>query len=322
MRSVLIVKPSSLGDIVHTLPAVHFVKLSYPNASICWLANSEWVPILQGNPDLDRVISFPRREFRGAAGLLRFVGWSRELGALKPDLVLDFQGLLRSAWLSRTSGGKRIVGLSDAREGARFFYQATASVRSNQHSVDRYLALAHLVGATVTGAVQFPLPEGCAPANLELPRRTILLHPFSRGEGKSLTSEEITNLIRLLSPYYVIVVGKSDQPLLLGSNAVSLANQTDLLQLIWLIRRAAFVISVDSGPMHIASAITSQLLSIHTWSDPTKVGPYNPGASVWKNGRIYEVRELREKWIPEAQNERPNVTQIANFVHEKLRAST
>lgn len=322
MRSVLIVKPSSLGDIVHTLPAVHFVKSSYPNASICWLANSEWVPILQGNPDLDRIISFPRREFRGAAGLLQFIGWSRELASLKPDLVLDFQGLLRSAWLSRTSGGKRIVGLSDAREGARFFYQATAPVRANQHSVDRYLALAHLAGAAVEGAAEFPLPAGRPAAGFELPRRTVLLHPFSRGEGKSLTSEEITDLARLLAPHLVIVVGKSDQSLTLDRNAVSLANQTDLLQLIWLIRRAAFVISVDSGPMHIASAITSQLLSIHTWSDPAKVGPYNPDASVWKNGRICKVSELGEKWIAETQNERPDVIQIANFVHEKLRDSS
>ena len=59
-------------------------------------------------------------------------------------------------------------------------------------------------------------------------------------------------------------------------------NQTDLPELIWLLRRSSFIVSVDSGPMHIGAAITPELLSIHTWSDPGSVGPYNPDAWIWK----------------------------------------
>jgi ADP-heptose:LPS heptosyltransferase len=73
---------------------------------------------------------------------------------------------------------------------------------------------------------------------------------------------------------------------------VELTNQTSLLQLIRLIRVASFIISVDSGPMHIAAAVTDRLLSIHTWTDPCRVGPYNPGARIWKNGQILQVNEL------------------------------
>jgi ADP-heptose:LPS heptosyltransferase len=75
---------------------------------------------------------------------------------------------------------------------------------------------------------------------------------------------------------------------------VNLANQTTLLQLIWLIRGARFTISVDSGPMHIAAAISSRLISIHTWSDPRRVGPYNSEAWIWKNGALLQVHELPE----------------------------
>ncbi|HEX5175982.1 MAG TPA: glycosyltransferase family 9 protein, partial [Chthoniobacteraceae bacterium] len=75
-------------------------------------------------------------------------------------------------------------------------------------------------------------------------------------------------------------------------NCVNLLNHTTILQLVWLIRRARFIISVDSGPMHIAAALTDRLISIHTWSDPRKVGPYNPDAWVWKNGDLRRVRDL------------------------------
>ena len=75
-------------------------------------------------------------------------------------------------------------------------------------------------------------------------------------------------------------------------NCVDLLNHTTILQLIWLIRRARFTVSVDSGPMHIAAAISDRLISIHTWSNPQKVGPYNENAWVWKNGELLRVRDL------------------------------
>jgi ADP-heptose:LPS heptosyltransferase len=73
---------------------------------------------------------------------------------------------------------------------------------------------------------------------------------------------------------------------------VDLTNQTTLLQLVWLLRAAAFVISVDSGPMHVAAAVTTNLVSIHTWTDPRRVGPYNDAATIWKNGKLFRVGDL------------------------------
>ena len=69
-RSALIVKPSSLGDIVHTLPAVHALRQAHPHLKLRWLANTEWTPLIQGSPLIDEVIPFPRKQFRGLAGLL------------------------------------------------------------------------------------------------------------------------------------------------------------------------------------------------------------------------------------------------------------
>lgn len=316
--SVLVVKPSSLGDIVHALPAVHFLKLTFPQTKISWIVNTEWAPLLEKNADLKTVIPFPRKEFKGPVGLSKFVRWCRGLSGMEPDLVLDFQGLFRSAWISRSAKGKSVLGLSDAREGSRFLYNKRALVLSGQHSVDRYLALARLAGADTSGPIQFPLPQGKPIPSLELPESFILLHPFARGTGKSLTPDEIFGLTHLLLPIPVVVVGSSSIQFTTDRNGISLVNQTDIPELIWLLRRSSFIVSVDSGPMHIAAAITPELLSIHTWSDPRSVGPYNPNAWVWKAQRIFQVRSIPADESSTGKEERPDIAQIASFVRDRL----
>jgi ADP-heptose:LPS heptosyltransferase len=318
MRSVFLVKPSSLGDIVHTLPSLHALRHSLPDSQFYWIVNSEWSPLLLGNPDLVEVIAFPRQSFRGLAGASKFLHWCRQLRRYQPDLVLDFQGLLRSAWMARSTGGKVLLGLSDAREGARFFYQQTARVNPHQHSVERYLTLASLAGASIPEKLHFELPAGRTIPNFELPDRFVVLHPFARGANKSLSSSEIYEMTRALAPLAVIVVGRTEADFRLALNAASLVNETDLLQLIWLLRRASFVISVDSGPMHLAAAVSPQLLSIHFWSDPKQVGPYRPDAWVWRNGRICRVQDLATESTKPTSSARPHPIQIGAFVQERL----
>jgi ADP-heptose:LPS heptosyltransferase len=104
----------------------------------------------------------------------------------------------------------------------------------------------------------------------------------------------IEEICSAFAPTRVVVVGKSQRKINPPDNCVELTNQTSLLQLIRLIRVASFIISVDSGPMHIAAAVTDKLLSIHTWTNPKRVGPYNPDAWIWKNGKIHRVSELEE----------------------------
>ncbi|MBV9643746.1 MAG: glycosyltransferase family 9 protein [Verrucomicrobia bacterium] len=316
--SVLIVKPSSLGDIIHTLPAVHYLKATFQDTKIFWIANTEWVPLLEKNADLKTVIPFPRSEFRGPAGILKFFRWCRGLAGLQPDLVLDFQGLLRSAWISRSAKGKAVFGLSDATEGSRFCYDRLAPVDPTQHAVRRYVTLARLAGADTSGPIQFPLPRGKAIQWFKLPQRFVVLHPFARGAGKSLSSREIFEFVHLLFPIPVVVVGQSKAQFATEPNGISLVNQTSLLELIWLLRQSTFIVSVDSGPMHVGAAITSELLSIHTWSDPVSVGPYNPDAWIWKGQRVFQVRSHRMGDPGELKEERPNIIQIANFVLDRL----
>ncbi|MDP9004193.1 MAG: glycosyltransferase family 9 protein [Verrucomicrobiota bacterium] len=294
IKSILIIKPSSLGDVVHTLPAVAALRDAHPKAEVTWVINPEWTTLLRGNPDVDHVHIFPRGEFRGLSAPRSLLPWLKKTKTLRPDLAFDFQGLLRSALIGRVSGAKEFWGMSDGREGSRLLYHRVAKVDRRAHAVERYLKLAEGFGVAIPEQIRFPLPTGDALPRFDPYPPFVLLHPFARGKRKSLSNAVIEEFCRALDPIRVVVVGKSARKLSVPDNCVNLANQTTLLQLIWLIRGARLTISVDSGPMHIAAAISSRLISIHTWSDPRRVGPYNSEAWIWKNGALRQVHELPE----------------------------
>ncbi len=292
--SALVVKPSSLGDIVHTLPSVHAIKQAHPRLKLRWVVKPEWRPLLEEAAAVDGIIDYPQREFRGLAGKARAAAWAYQLNRAEresPEIVLDFQGLLRSAMIASARGSRPIVGLSDAREGSRLSYDHVVPVDASAHAVDRYLTLVRALGVPVASAV-FPLPGGEPVAALE-GQRFVVIHPWSRGRQKSLGTHELQVLCDCLTTTRVVIVGvHASPPALRGGHITDLTNQTSLMQLIWIMRAAGYVISVDSGPMHIAAAVNPGTLSIHTWSDPRRVGPYQPECLVWKAGRIAHTRDF------------------------------
>ncbi len=282
-RRILIIKPSSLGDVVHALPAVGRLRARYPHAHFAWVIQPAFAPLLAQHPGIHELLPFPRDRFRGPVGWVRFARWLHEFTPSSWDLVVDFQGLLRSALIGLAARPGRFVGPADAREGARLFYDAAQSC-AEPHAVDRNLAIAACAGAT-DGPLDFPLPTGALPEGV--PPDFILLHPFSRGSGKSLPSNTVRRLLDALGPARVLVVGQGAHALPpLPAHAEDWLNRTSLLDLIALLRKARAVISVDSGPMHVAAAVNRRLLAIHTWSDPARVGPWQMTAQIWKNGRI------------------------------------
>jgi ADP-heptose:LPS heptosyltransferase len=296
-RSVTVVKPSSLGDIVHAMPAVAALRAAMPRAVFRWLANPEWMPLLEGSELVDEVVAFPRKSFRGVSGLMRAGRWLKEWRAAereRPELVVDFQGLLRSGIVSWRRGGDWVMGLSDAREGAGWFHGEVVAVEAGGHAVDRYLAVPRALGVEVGDEVRFPLAAGSRPAGWP-GGEVIVVHPYSRGEGKSLGPESLRALLEALAPMPVVLVGVGPAGAGEGvwsGRVTNLVNQTSLGELIWCLREARWVISVDSGPMHMAAAVNANTIGLHTWTDPRKVGPYPPEAWVWKAGRICPRGEL------------------------------
>ena len=321
LRRVLVVKPSSLGDIVHALPVVHDLKMAHPHLEIAWIANSEWLPLLRQHPHLSKTIEFPRQKFRGLRGL-GAIGWLLRLHQIfRADVVLDLQGLFRSGLISWLSYGRKRIGMRDAREGARHFYHYVIEVPTNVHAVDRYRTVVQALGVNTEEPAVFTLPPGES-GPYQIPTNYVALHPFSRGDGKSMTPAQVEAFCEQ-AKQPVVVLGRCEpsvtRDLRLPSNCTNLLNATSIPQLIYCLRKARLVISVDSGPMHLAAALKPEaVLSIHTWSDPRKVGPYAPDAWVWKAGQIQQ----RHVMLPEVctQNQTftgKDVGSLLDWVHDR-----
>jgi heptosyltransferase I len=280
------------------------------------LVDQRWQPLLTDNPVVDQTVIFPREGFRGPAGAIKSIRWALRLRRIRPDVALDLQGLVRSALMARLSRPSCSVGMSDAREGAGWLYHEVVPVSQSEHAVRRYLKALERFGVPQVNKPSFPLPPG-VPLNPPLPDRPcIVFHPFARGEGKSLSFKQVKEFCTALRPLKVILAGMGTVHQDLPDNTVNLLSQTTLRQMIWLLGAAEFVVSVDSGPMHIAAATNPRMLSIHTWSDPRLVGPFSDHAWIWQGGQIRRQQIDAPSLLPSRSPSIEDVIEIARFVRQ------
>ncbi len=284
-----------MGDVIHTLPIVTRLHQAWPEAEIAWLIHPALKELLKDYAAVRKIIFFPREEFRGFRGALKAFIWMRTLREWKPDLAIDLQGLLRSALMARFSGASFTLGLSDAREGAALFYSSYALVDPKAHALKRYSQVLEKLAISSEG-LSFQLPEGRIPADFSLSSPFVVIHPYARGKGKSLTREQVLAFAEGVKPSPVVLLGKGPSMKPLVENIFDWSGKTNLLELIGLLRHASFVVSSDSGPMHLAAALQPRrLVAIHRWSDPRRVGPYGQDTLVWKNGELKPQRDWGEE---------------------------
>ena len=140
-RHILLIKPSSLGDIVHAMPTCAAIHRAYPKARLTWLVKREWAGLVERIDGVDRVWSVEST----------LTGWLSQVPPLRAecfDLVVDLQGLFRSAAIGWLSGSPLLVGFANGREGSPWFYSRRVPVpQVEMHAVDRYLLVAKAVGA-------------------------------------------------------------------------------------------------------------------------------------------------------------------------------
>jgi heptosyltransferase-1 len=150
-RRIALIKPSALGDIVHALPVLGALRMRFPQASITWVVNTSYEPLLAGHPDLTDTLAFDRGaakrgKWAAVGHALRF---ARDLRRRRFDLVIDLQGLLRTGLMCLATGAPVRIGFANAREGSRFAYTHRVRVADADHihAVDRYWRIAESVGA-------------------------------------------------------------------------------------------------------------------------------------------------------------------------------
>jgi heptosyltransferase-1 len=297
-KKILIVKPSSLGDVVHSLPFLNSVRSCFPKAEIHWVIAKGLEGLLDGNPMVDRLIVINKDKWkkisRAASTLREVKGLFSEIGHEGYDLAIDLQGLMRSGVITMASRAGLRIGFSEAREGSRFFYNKKVRGGKDVHAVDRYLKIATALGCELGDPVfPFPLTKKGVEEGRELKEEFgdyIVIVPGARWDTKIWPAEYFGRVAAML-PHRCIVVGSgSDRELAervvsaSRRNAVSFAGRTDITQLIGLMRGAKLAISNDSGPMHIAAAFGVPVVAVFGPTSPGRTGPYGKRHAVVESG--------------------------------------
>ena len=288
--NILVVRLGSLGDVIHTLPAVAALRRAMPGARIDWLVDAPNQDIVGLVTAIDARIVLEARTLKAwlnAAAALRSRGY---------DAAIDFQGLFKSAILARASGAKRVLGFSvwHLRErGARAFYTETPGEPDAQrHVIRKNLGLAALLAPSIDPASEplaFPLaavPSGA----VEQLKRTLggpyaVLNPGAAWPNKRWPEErfgEVAAFLRARHGLRSVVAWGPGEKMLAESvvsrseGAAVLAPALPLIDLTALLRDARLMVSGDTGPTHIAGALGVPIVSPFGPTSPARNGPWHP----------------------------------------------
>jgi lipopolysaccharide heptosyltransferase I len=288
---ILILKPSSLGDVVQALPVLRLLKRHLPASQIYWWIDSNLAPLLEGDPDLAGVVPFERRRWatpRHWPEIGHSIRWLRQQTF---DWVIDLQCLMRSGAFAWLTNGKLLIGLDEPREGARGFYDLIVRRPSAlTHAVDWYLSVLPLLGVPADGQFQW-LPE--RPGLAESVRRKwpverakwIIIQPGARWLNKRWPAESYAEVVRRLAArnpefQFAILGGEEDRPLgeviarVAGSRCLDLTGRISLPEMVEWIRLGRLMVTNDTGPMHVAAALGTPVVALFGPTEPRRTGPY------------------------------------------------
>jgi lipopolysaccharide heptosyltransferase I len=315
MMRILIIKLSSIGDVIHTLPSLYALRKTLAGAGvraeIDWLVEEAASSILTAHPMINNLIIVKNRGW--ITSRVANIKTAMYLRSRRYDMVLDFQGLMKSGIWVLLSRGRRRIGFSNARELSRIFLNdKVAPIGPEMHAVERYLQLArHAIGRTAAcktvagkkdpnAAVEFPMPDMDLPVEHikkllkkhglgaggdgQKSRGFFAMVPHARWPTKLWGDEAFIEFARNAIARYgmdaVLTGGPMDRAALdsmrthIGPRAANLAGETDLTELAALFSQADFVVTVDSGPMHIAAAVGTPVIALFGPTSPERTGPY------------------------------------------------
>ncbi len=293
-RRILMIKPSSLGDIVHALPTLAALRRHWPQAHITWLVKRQWAGIVERAEGVDRV--WPVN-----GGL---TGWLSQVPALRAaafDLVVDLQGLFRSAAMAWLTGCSTRIGFANGREGSPLFYSIRVPVPTPEmHAVDRSLLTAAALGAPVwpVPPARFRIPVEDREAVGQLLQRHglasgndwIAMNVSARWPTKRWPLERfaaVADELQREGAGRIVLIGGPGERIdadalkaLMRTSPIDLTGQTDPGLLPALLEAAALLITNDSGPLHVAAAVGTPVVAMFGPTSPIRTGPYGTGHAV------------------------------------------
>jgi heptosyltransferase-1 len=325
----LLIRLGSMGDVIHAIPAAATLRDSFPDSSVDWVIDPKWSRLLEGNPTIDNVISLDRKSGRK---ILAAVGRMR---AAKYSCAIDFQALYKSALLTFASGAPRRIGFqsSYAREGmAALFYTDRLNPRG-AHKVEHNLTLVERTGAKIS-TPRFPLaihPQDEEITAAELKRNNLqeffVLNPGGGWRSKCWPAARYGEVHRKLVERYgwrgVISFGPGEESLAqkvisAAGDQAPVAIPLGIGPLMALIRRARFVVSADTGPLHLASALGAPVIGLFGPTDPSRNGPFSVDDVVVRNLRASVTTYRRGKSYSDSMLS-ITVDQVLDAVERRLR---
>jgi lipopolysaccharide heptosyltransferase I len=299
---ILIVKLSSFGDVLHALPTLEALRTVYPTGHLTWLVEAAYAPLLEDHPALDRVWPAPRlrpgRILRGGNPTLLY-RLLRRLRAEHFDLIIDLQGLLKSAVWVALARGARKVGYDRTREGSyRVLSERVAPFEREAHAVRRYLNLAHYLGAwPAPPRFRLGLGDRLDVSNLlpdQAGRDLVVLHPGARWPSKLWSASSWARLGDRLSREsrlaLAITGSAADQELAaailqeMQEPVLNLTGRTSLAELAAVLRRARLAVTTDTGALHLAAALGTRTVALFGPTAPWRTGPFGEGHEVVRLG--------------------------------------
>jgi lipopolysaccharide heptosyltransferase I len=296
--SVLLVKPSALGDIVHTFPIVRAIKQSIPNVLIDWVVADSYADLARMSPHINEVFPFRRKawgKWWKTSTVMEVFGYIKSLRQREYGAILDLQGLLRSGLITFVARADLKIGFANGREGAPIFYNSKIPAPDHgAHAIDRYFSTLIGLGIDQPGPVgydlEIPVKESLW-ADLNTPNEPFaIINPNSRWETKRWSPEQFGNLAAKLYKEEglkcVIIGGPFDIERgkqvadIAGEGVVNLTGKGGIVHLAAALKKATVMFSNDSGPLHLAVALGTPTVSIFGPTDPAMTGPYGPGHAV------------------------------------------
>jgi len=305
--NILIIKLSAIGDVIHTIPSLIALRKAYPNANISWVIEETASPIVKENPYIDTLIISRRKTWaenlkkgKHLPETFREIRmFIRKLRQRPYDIVIDFNGLLKSALLVFISRSHRKIGYDSFQELSGLFYNEKIYENMDIHAVDRYLDFVRYLGIECDNP-EFLLPVSQTEretvdkllfnAGFSRNKKFIAISPMSfAGETRLWYEDRFATLadriIKELKTEVVFTGNRSGGMIdrinsMMTNKALNLEGKTSLLELAHLYKQAKLLITPDSGPMHIAAAVGTPVIALFAPSAFWRTGPYGPSHTI------------------------------------------
>lgn len=291
IEKILIIKPSSLGDIVHSFAFLNSLKNCFPDTKVHWIVAKEFENLLEEHPMIDNYFTIDKEKWKKIGNFYKtfkeLLEFRKQLRQYSYEFAIDLQGLLRSGIITAFSRAKIKIGFKQAREFSTIFYNKKISAPIQLHAVERYLEIAKALGCKID-EIKFPLPKEIEPEWLRDYDNYVVIIPSARWQSKNWPLPYYVELVKMLPFNFLVVGSRSDGELAINiekytkGKAISLAGKTTLRELIAIFKKALFVITPDTGTMHLAVASGKKVVSLFGPTSPSRTGPYGDGHLIIK----------------------------------------